>query len=81
MQLVRIVTVNSLTNSFLNLHVLRFKHLNISGTEYSPLKILGLAFYTTLLNVSDIGTNSLANLFANSFAHFQLGTLNSEKNK
>ena len=55
--------------------------MNISGTEYSPLKILGLAFYTTLLNVSDIDTNSFGNLFANSFAHFQVGALNSEKNK
>ena len=82
MQLVRIVTPNSLTNSFLNLHIWKFKRSNISGTEYKPLKIAFEKYksmgwfsesYTTLLYVSDIG--------ANSFALFQLGASNSEKDK
>ena len=36
MQLVRIEIPNWLTNSFLNLHIWKFKRLNISGTEYMP---------------------------------------------
>ena len=73
---------NSLTNSFLNLHIWKFKRSNISGTEYKLTKISfekykslgwGLKLYTALLDVSDID--------ANSFEHFQLGALNSEKDE
>ena len=69
-------------NSFLNIHIWKFKRSNISGTEYKPtknplwkIKVLGLPFkilhYVAL--VSDID--------ANSFAHFRFGALNSEKDK
>ena len=50
-QLKRTVTPNSLANLFLNLHIRKFKRLNISHTEYKPTKnplwktwVLGLAF-------------------------------------
>ena len=71
-----------MTNSFLNLHIWKFKRSNISGTEYKPTEIpfekynsLGWLseFYTTLLYLSDIG--------ANSFAQFRLGASNSVKDK
>ena len=69
-------------NSFLNIHIWKFKRSNISGREYKPTKnplwkIQALSwlseFYAKFFCVSDIA--------ANSFAQFQLGALNSEKNK
>ena len=69
-------------NSFLNIHIWKFKRSNISGREYKPTKnplwkIQALSwlseFYAKFFCVSDIA--------ANSFAQFQLGALNSEKHK
>ena len=70
------VARNWLTNYFLNLHIKKFKHLNISAPECKPTKnslSLLSEFYTTSLYASDIG--------ADSFEHFQLGNLNLGKDK
>ena len=66
MQLDRIVNPNSLTNSFLNRHISKFKRSNIDPVELSFKKYKSLdwlsEFYFTLLFVSDIGAHSFAHL-------------------
>ena len=66
MQLDRIVTPNLLNNSFLNLHISKFKRSNIGPLELSFKKCKSLdwlsEFYFTLLFVSDIGAHSFAHL-------------------